>query len=146
MKNVDDTVPIKIKRIHHVELWVGNALQAALFYRKTFDFSEVAAAGLETGRRDSASHVLQQRHVRFVVTSPLCDGGPINEFLQRRGDGVKDIAFEVDDVDAAFASAVARGAKPLVEPHDLTDDHGTVRHAAIKTYGDTVHSLINSVD
>ena len=140
---MNDTVePVKIKRVHHVELWVGNALQAAHYYRTAFGFSQLAAAGLETGRRDRASHVLEQGNARFVLTSPLEAGGPINAFLEQHGDGVKDIAFEVEDVDEAFALVVERGAAAVVEPRDLTDDHGTVRHAAIKTYGDTIHSFI----
>ena len=138
--------PPQIKRIHHLELWVGNALQASHYYRKAFGFSLVAAAGLESGLRDRASQVLQQGNVRFVLTSPLQQGGEINSFLDRHGDAVRDIAFEVEDADEAFAAAVARGAEPLAEPHDLEDEQGSMRRAAIKTYGDTIHSLISRGD
>ncbi len=137
---------MKLKRIHHVEFWVGNAKQAAFFYRKAFGFSQVGYAGLETGVRDRASYLLGQDRIRFVLTTPLDGEGPLGEFLRVHGDGVRDIAFEVDDADAAFAEAVARGAEPAIEPHDVTDENGTVRRAAIRTYGDTIHSLISKLD
>ena len=137
---------MKLKRIHHVEFWVGNAHQAAYFYRKAFGFSQAGYAGLETGLRDRASYLLEQDRVRLVFTTPLEAGGEMGDHLRRHGDGVRDIAFEVDDVDAAFAEAVDRGARPALEPHDRGDEHGTVRWAAIHTYGDTVHSLIGKRD
>ena len=122
---------------------MGNAKQAAFFYRKAFGFSQTAYAGLETGQRDRTSYVLEQDRIRFVLTTPLGSGGPLNEHLDRHGDGVKDIAFEVEDADAAFAEATERGAAPAVEPHEVNDEHGTVRRAAMKTYGDTLHSFIS---
>ncbi len=137
---------MKLKRIHHVEFWVGNAKQAAFFHRRAFGFSQVGYAGLETGQRDRASYLLQQDRIRFVLTAPLVGEGPIAEHLRVHGDGVRDIAFEVDDADAAFAEAVARGATPAIEPHDLVDAQGKVRRAAIQTYGDTIHSLISKGD
>ncbi len=137
---------MKLKRIHHVEFWVGNARQAAYFYRKAFGFSQTGYAGLETGLRDRASYLLEQDRVRFVLTTPLRGDGAMGDHLRRHGDGVRDIAFEVDDVDSAFAEAVSRGAEPAMEPQDRSDEHGTVRWAAIRTYGDTVHSLIGKDD
>lgn len=134
--------PLRLKRVHHVEFWVGNAKQAAFYYRHAFGFSQTACSGLETGHRDAASCVLEQGKATFLLTSPLLPGHPAAEHLRRHGDGVHDIAFEVDDVDAAFAEAVARGAAPAVEPHTLEDEYGRVRHAAIHTYGDTLHSFL----
>jgi 4-hydroxyphenylpyruvate dioxygenase len=134
--------PLRLKSIHHVELWVGNARQSAFYYREAFGFSQFAYAGLETGRRDAACYALQQGKARLLLTTPLGPDGTISEHIRWHGDGVRDIAFHVDDADRAFAEAVARGATPVTEPEDLTDVHGTVRRAAIATYGETIHSLI----
>jgi 4-hydroxyphenylpyruvate dioxygenase len=135
--------PLKLRRVHHVEFWVGNAKQAAFYYRKTFGFSQVAYRGLETGDRNLASYVLNQNKTTFVVSTPLhCDHAAA-EHIKKHGDGVRDIALEVNDADFAFEEAVRRGAKPFIEPHDLEDEHGMVRHAAVHTYGDTIHSLIS---
>ncbi|MEM9290792.1 MAG: 4-hydroxyphenylpyruvate dioxygenase [Acidobacteriota bacterium] len=135
--------PLGLKRVHHVEFWVGNAKQAAFFYRQAFGFSQVAYSGLETGDRERATHVLAQNDATFLFTTPLNGDAEMNEHITKHGDGVRDIAFEVDDADAAFAAAVERGAKPAVEPYDLEDKHGKVRIAAIHTYGDTLHSFIS---
>ena len=140
------TNPLRLKSVHHVELWVGNALQAAFFYRQAFGFSQFAYAGLETGRRDATSHALRQGKARIVLTTPLGPDGPMSDHIRQHGDGVRDIAFHVDDADAAFAEAIARGARPVSEPADMGDEHGTIRHAAIATYGDTIHSFISYDD
>ena len=138
--------PLKLKRVHHVEFWTGNAKQSAYFYRKAFGFSQLAYSGLETGNRETASYVLAQGKIRFVITSPLTPSHPASEHIRRHGDGVCDIALLVEDADFAFNEAVKRGARPAVEPHDVTDDHGTVRRASIHTYGDTLHSFISIKD
>ena len=138
--------PIRLKRIHHVEFWVGNARQAAFYYRKGFGFSQVAYSGLETGRRQRASYAMSQGKANFLFTTPLTADDPAAEHVRRHGDGVRDIAFEVDDADYAFAEAVRRGAQPAEEPHDLADEHGAIRRAAVHTYGDTIHSLISLKD
>jgi 4-hydroxyphenylpyruvate dioxygenase len=135
--------PLRLKSIHHVEFWVGNARQAAFFYRNGFGFSQSAYAGLETGVRDRTSYVLSQGKVRFVLTTPLTPDSAAADHVRCHGDGVRDIAFHVDDADAAFEEAVRRGAAPAVEPHEIRDEHGAVRHAAIHTYGDTWHSFIS---
>jgi 4-hydroxyphenylpyruvate dioxygenase len=135
--------PLRLKSIHHVEFWVGNARQAAYFYRNAFGFSETAYAGLETGLRDRASYVLTQGKVRFVLTTPLLPDSEASEHIKCHGDGVRDIAFHVDDADAAFAEALRRGAVPAIEPRELRDERGAIRHAAIHTYGDTLHSFIS---
>jgi len=138
--------PLKLKRVHHVEFWVGNARQASFYYRKTFGFSQVAYRGLETGQRDLTSYVLNQNKTTFLLSTPLNSTHPAAEHIKKHGDGVRDIALEVADADFAFEEAVRRGAKPFSEPRDLTDNDGTVRHAAVHTYGDTIHSLISYKD
>ena len=138
--------PLKLKRIHHVEFWVGNARQSAYFYRKGFGFSQLAYSGLETGNRQTTAYALQQNKTNFVLITPLNPDHPASEHIRKHGDGVRDIALEVQDADAAFAEAVRRGAIPEFEPHDETDEHGTIRRAAVKTYGDTIHSLISYKD
>jgi 4-hydroxyphenylpyruvate dioxygenase len=138
--------PLKLKRIHHVEFWVGNAKQAAFYYRKAFGFDQVAYSGLETGNRQFASYVLGQQKVRFVLSTPFDPNHIASEHIRQHGDGVRDIALLVEDADFAFAEAVRRGAQPVAEPFDMTDAQGTVRRASIRTYGDTIHSFISYKD
>lgn len=138
--------PLGLKRLHHAEFWVGNAKQAAHFYRKSFGFSQTAYAGLETGRRDAASYVLQQNQVRFIITTALQSDSPIAKFVARHGDGVRDLAFEVEDATKAHDEAVRRGAKSVLAPEDWSDEHGRARRSAIATYGDTVHSFLELAD
>ncbi|HWB11865.1 MAG TPA: 4-hydroxyphenylpyruvate dioxygenase [Pirellulales bacterium] len=138
--------PLPLKAIHHVELLVGNAKQAAYYYRHAFGFSQLAFAGPETGVREQASYVLYQGHIRLVVSTPLHPDDPMTEHLRRHGDGVLDIAFLVDDVDAVFNEAVSRGAHVALEPYDRTDEYGRIRRAKIRAYGDTLHSFISTAD
>ncbi|HET8796168.1 MAG TPA: 4-hydroxyphenylpyruvate dioxygenase, partial [Thermoanaerobaculia bacterium] len=98
----------------------------------------------ETGNRQFASYVLAQGKVRFVLSTPFDPQHAASDHIRRHGDGVRDIALLVEDADFAFLEAVRRGAQPVAEPHDVTDEHGTVRHAAIRTYGDTIHSFISA--
>jgi 4-hydroxyphenylpyruvate dioxygenase len=126
----------------HIELYVGNARQAAHYYRSAFGFDVVAYSGPETGVRDRASYVLQQDRVRLVVTAPLQPDGEIAEHVRRHGDGVKAIALRVHDAEAAYQAALRRGAQGVEEPHTLTDEHGALRQAAIATFGDTVHRFV----
>jgi 4-hydroxyphenylpyruvate dioxygenase len=135
--------PLGLKKIHHVEFYVGNAKQAEFYYRKAFGFSRSAYAGLETGNREMTSYVLMQNRVNFVLSTPLAPEHPASEHIKQHGDGVRDIAFQVEDADFAFNEAVKRGARSFMPPHDVSDDFGTVRRAAIHTYGDTVHSFIS---
>ncbi|MEK7347788.1 MAG: 4-hydroxyphenylpyruvate dioxygenase [Candidatus Eisenbacteria bacterium] len=134
---------LKIRGTDHVEFYVGNAKQAAYYYAHAFGFAVVAYSGLETGVRDRASYALQQGKVRFVLTAPLGPEGALAEHVHRHGDGVKDIALDVEDVDRAYEGTTKRGARSIAEPHDVTDEHGTVRRAAIATYGDTIHSFVD---
>jgi len=129
-----------------IEFWVGNAFQAAHFYRTAFGFRVSAYAGPETGVRDRCSYVLDQRAVRFVVTGALDPDHPIAQRQHLRGDGVHDVAFRVPDASHAFALAVERGATAVREPEVLEDDHGKVVVATIATYGDTVHSFVQRDD
>jgi 4-hydroxyphenylpyruvate dioxygenase len=135
--------PLQIKRIHHVEFWVGNARQAAFYYRHAFGFSQSAYRGQETGSRDMASYLLTQGKANIVLSTPLTRSHPAAEHIHRHGDGIRDIALEVGDADLAFEQALARGAEAAEAPHDLKDEYGTVRRAAIRTYGDTIHSLLS---
>jgi len=128
--------------IDHLELWVGNAAQAAYVLTHAFGFTEIAYAGLETGMRDRVCHVLQQGRIRLVLTGALEPGSEIAAHHRAHGDGVKVIALGVPDVAVAYREACRRGAKGLLEPFDLYDEHGTVRLAEIAAYGDTVHRFV----
>ena len=126
----------------HVELWVGNAKQAAYYYEHAFGFRRTAYAGPETGVRDRASYVLEQNEIRLVVTSALRSGTAIGRHAFVHGDGVKDIALRVPDANVAFREAVSRGAEGVVEPHVVEDDFGKVELATIATYGEIVHTFV----
>ncbi len=135
--------PLGLKKIHHVEFYVGNAKQAEFYYRKAFGFSRHAYSGLETGSRDATSYVMRQGNINFVLTAPMGPEHPAADHIKMHGDGVKDIACLVEDADHAFNESVRRGATPVEQPHDHSDEHGSVRHASIATYGDTIHSFIS---
>src|SRR3954468_1915763 len=136
--------PPKLGGIDHLEWWVGNARAFAAFLASAFGFEPVAHAGPETGRRDRVSYLMQQGDVRFLVTGGLTPESPVTEHVRRHGDGVRDIAFLVDDVDAAYTAALDRGAAPFRPPADDIDaDNGVIRHAAIATYGETVHTFLD---
>ena len=137
---VTDTFPIN--GTDYIEFWVGNARQSSLYYRAVFGFELAGYRGPETGVRDRASYLLVQDKIRFVLTSALGPEGEIADHVGRHGDGVKDIAFWVDDARAAHAAAMARGAVSAREPTVLRDEQGEVVVAAIRTYGDTIHSIV----
>lgn len=134
---------LPLRRIDHVRFFVGNARQSAYFYRNAFGFDVVAYAGLETGLRDEAGYVLRQGEITFVLASPLRADHPENERLVLHGDGVQDIAFEVDDVHAAYQEATRRGAVGVTPPTCREDEHGAYESASIRAYGDTTHSFVN---
>jgi 4-hydroxyphenylpyruvate dioxygenase len=129
--------------IDHVELFVGNAAQSAYFYTRALGFREVAYAGLETGVRDRTSHVLEQGRIRLVLTGALTPDHDIGRHHLRHGDGVKVIALSVPDVEHAYREATSRGAKGVREPWEESDEHGTIRLAAIETYGETLHTFVD---
>ena len=127
----------------HLELWVGNAKQAAYFYERAMGFTRTAYSGPETGVRDRASYVLEQGDVRFVVTSALREEHEITKHHAKHGDGVRDIALTVPDATEAYRQAVSRGARSVMEPRRDEDDFGSVERAAIATYGDTIHTFVD---
>jgi 4-hydroxyphenylpyruvate dioxygenase len=128
--------------VDHIEFYVGNARQAAHFYRSAFGFDVVAYSGPETGVRDRASYVLRQGKVHLVMTAPLSPDGELADHVRLHGDGVRALAFQVDDAAAAYQDAVQRGARSVAEPHVVEDHSGAVRLATVKTFGDTVHTFV----
>lgn len=136
-----DTFPIR--RVDHVRHYVNNARQSAFYYQNVFGFSITGYAGLETGNKDQVDYLLEQNDLRLMFSAPIRPGHPMAPLIAEHGDFVQDIAFEVDDVDWAHRTAVSRGAISAREPFTMQDDHGTVRLASIKTYGDTWHTFLN---
>jgi len=136
-----ETLPLR--RIDHVRFFVGNARQSAYFYRNAFGFDVVAYAGLETRSRHEAGYVLEQGEITFVLASPLSKDHPESRRLLLHGDGVQDIALQVDDVRASYEETVRRGATGVTPPTLLEDDHGVYEFATIRAYGDTTHSFVN---
>jgi 4-hydroxyphenylpyruvate dioxygenase len=134
---------LPLKGIDHVEFWVGNAKQAAAYYRALWGFTPIAYAGLETGVRDRASYVLVQNDIRFVFTAPLTPDGEVADHVRRHGDGVHDIAFAVDDVRSAWKETTKRGARSALEPVELEGKKGVLRRSAIHTYGEVLHSFVD---
>ena len=142
---VTDTFPIN--GTDYIEFYVGNAKQASVFYRAAFGFQLVAYKGPETGSRDRASYLLQQDKIRFVLTTAIRpdlsdDARRIAQHVFDHGDGVRDIALWVDDARSAYDAAMERGATSVREPETLRDEQGEVVIAAIRTYGDTIHSIV----
>jgi 4-hydroxyphenylpyruvate dioxygenase len=135
---------LPLKGIDHVEFWVGNARQASNYYRALWGFTPVAFAGLETGIRDRASYVMRQNDITLVFTAPLTPEGEIADHVRRHGDGVRDIAFAVDDATAAWRETTTRGARSVMEPAALDGgEDGILRRSAVSTYGDTRHSFVD---
>ena len=126
----------------YVEFYVGNAKQAAHFYKTAFGFQSLAYAGLETGIKDRTSYVLVQDKIKLVLTTPFDQDSEISAHIKKHGDGVKVIALWVDDASKSFEETVSRGAKPYLQPTVEHDDHGEVIRSGIHTYGDTVHVFV----
>jgi 4-hydroxyphenylpyruvate dioxygenase len=126
----------------YLELYVGNAKQAAYYYQAAFGFEVLAYAGPETGVRDRVSYVLKQNKVRFILTSGISSTSPIAEHVRKHGDGVKVMALWVDDAEKSFYETVNRGATPAAPPRTLKDEHGEVVIASIHTYGETLHTFV----
>src|SRR6478609_2384704 len=146
MTVTDAKAPPRLGGIDHLEWWVGNARAFAGFLASSFGFRFVAHAGPETGRRDRVSYLLEQGDVRFLVTGALHPDSPVAEHVRQHGDGVKDIAFLVDDVNKIYETITGRGAKGLQSPADMQDQYGTVRKAVIGVYGETTHTFIQRSD
>jgi 4-hydroxyphenylpyruvate dioxygenase len=136
----DDRMPVH--GIDHVELYVGNAAQAAFYFVHAFGFTETAYAGLETGRRDRVSHVLEQGRIRLVLTGTLRGGDDVAAHHAHHGDGVHKIALSVPDAAAAYQHAVEHGARGVITPHWVEDEGGRVQLSSIATYGDTQHLFV----
>jgi 4-hydroxyphenylpyruvate dioxygenase len=135
-----------IRKVDHLELYVGNAKQAAAFYGGAFGFATTAYRGLETKYREAASYVLEQGDIRLVLTTALNPAHPIAKHVCEHGDGVGVIALSVPDAAAAFRETTRRGAAPAIEPTEERDEHGTIRHAAIHAYGDTLIKFVERDD
>ncbi|KAJ3245536.1 hypothetical protein HDU77_009425 [Chytriomyces hyalinus] len=127
----------------HMTFWVGNAKQAASYYVARFGFEPLGYKGLETGSRDVVSHAVRQNNIVFIFQSPLNPGNKaFDDFASKHGDGVKDVAFTVDDCRGIWKKAVERGAKNIRSPVELKDEHGTVVVATVSTYGDVEHTFV----
>jgi 4-hydroxyphenylpyruvate dioxygenase len=137
---------LPIQNFDYLELYVGNAKQAAYYFSHAWGFVPIAYAGLETGLRDRSSYVLEQGNVRLVVTSPLGPEGVIAEHVYLHGDGVKVIALRVDDAVRSYQETTRRGARGIMEPTTLNDEHGTICLSSITTYGDTIHTFVERQD
>lgn len=140
MAQTEDFLPIN--GTDYVEFYVGNAKQAAYYYKAAFGFQSLAYAGPETGVRDRASYVVRQGKITFVFTTALQPDHPISEHVKLHGDGVKVLALWVDDATKSFHETTQRGAKPYMEPQKLQDEFGEVVLSGIHTYGDTVHIFV----
>ena len=126
----------------YVEFYVGNAKQAAHFYKTAFGFQSFAYRGLETGSKDSVSYVLKQDKIRLILTTPLNSKSKINDHIVKHGDGIKVVALWVDDARKAYQETTSRGAKSYMEPTVETDEDGEIVRAGIYTYGETVHMFV----
>ncbi|XP_030078422.1 4-hydroxyphenylpyruvate dioxygenase [Microcaecilia unicolor] len=134
-------------KFHHLTFWVGNAKQAASFYCNKMGFEPFAYKGLETGSREVVSHAIKQDKIIFVFQSPLNPGNEeMGEHLIRHGDGVKDVAFQVEDCDFLIQKAKERGAVILKEPWTEQDEGGKVKFAILQTYADTTHTLVEYLE
>ena len=138
--NAADFLPLN--GTDYVELYVGNAKQAAHYYKTAFGFQSVAFSGLETGNKEEVSYVLQQDKIRLVLTSPLTPTNPINDHIVKHGDGVKVVALWVDDATKSWEETTKRGAKSYMKPQRMEDEHGHIIRSGIHTYGETVHVFV----
>ncbi|MBZ0320007.1 MAG: 4-hydroxyphenylpyruvate dioxygenase [Anaerolineae bacterium] len=133
---------LTLKGMDHVELWVGNAKQAAFYYQHAFGFTPVAYSGLETGNRKTTAYVMQQGKIRLVLTGAYHPNTELSAHHMMHGDGVKVIALEVPDAAAAYAATITRGATGLQEVIETEDENGVIRTSAIQIYGDTIHRFV----
>jgi 4-hydroxyphenylpyruvate dioxygenase len=139
----ETTDPFPVTAMDAVVFVVGNATQTAKYYQLAFGMDLVAYSGPETGAKDSKAYVLKAGSARFVVSGGVAPSSPLHDHHRKHGDGVADIALEVPDVDKCVQHARKQGAVVLEEPNDVSDEHGTIRRAAIAAYGDTRHTLID---
>jgi len=137
---MEDFLPLK--RIDYIEFYCGNAKQSAIYYQYAFGFKLTGYSGLETGNKLFASYLLEQGKIKFILTSPYSDDLFIAQHIKKHGDGVRDVAFEVDDASKSFNETVKRGAIPVLEPNVIENEDGKFVKSSIKTIGDTIHSFI----
>ena len=135
--------PLRLIDVDHVRFYVGNAKQSAYFYAQAFGFEIEQVSDLTTGQRESATYLLTQGNIRFLITTGLTSDHPAQKEVGLYGDGIKDIAFTVDDAVAAYEQAIKNGAESAYEPTELTDEKGTAVMAGIKTFGRVVHSFVS---
>lgn len=131
-----------IADVDYLEYYTGNARQAAHYFCQTYGFCPTAYSGLETGNRETTSYLVEQENVRFLITGAYSPDHEIASFVKKHGDGIKDIALRVEDVESAFSEAVSRGAIVIEKPRVVEDEQGILKKAVIGTYGDTVHTLV----
>ena len=136
----EDFLPLR--GMDHVEFYVGNAKQSAAFYRTVLGFTIRGYRGPETGCRETASYLLEQGKIRFLLTSAIRSDHPVAHHVAKHGDGVRVLGLEVDDAAAALEATRSRGATVVSEVQELRDDQGTVKTASIETYGDTIHTFV----
>lgn len=141
-ENLDAEDFLPLLGTDYVELYVGNAKQAAHYYMSAWGFQPLAYAGLETGLKDRVSYVIEQGKIRLVLTSPLNSGGDINKHIDAHGDGVKTVALWVDDATKSYKETTSRGAESYFEPKKEEDENGEVVFSGIHTYGETVHVFV----
>jgi 4-hydroxyphenylpyruvate dioxygenase len=137
------TDPLRLLDVDHLRFFVGNAKQSAFFYANSFGFRIDQYADLTTGSREAASYLLTQGNIRFVLTSGLSKDHPAQDDVRLYGDGVKDVAFAVQDAVTAYEQAIKNGAGSAYEPHEHLDEHGTIVSAGIKAYGRVIHSFVS---
>jgi 4-hydroxyphenylpyruvate dioxygenase len=138
----EQPTPLGVRGIDHIEIYSGNAVQSAHYYRTAFGFDQVAYAGPETGFRDRASYCMEHGKVRLLLTAPTTHEGPIASFVNRHGDAVRDVVFEVADAEAAYLEAIRRGAIGITTPREIRDADGIVVQASIRAYGEVIHSFV----
>lgn len=139
-----DTFPIL--GTDYIEFYVGNAKQSAMYYQAAFGYELVAYRGPETGERERVSYLLQQGKIRLMLTAALSPKHEIAQHVKLHGDGVKVLALWVEDAREAYEKAIERGAEPAFEPYTMEDEHGKVIMAGIKTYGETIHNIVERKD
>ena len=139
MKNI----PYKITGFSHCEFYVSNAKQTAYFFNNALGFNTIGYKGLESGERDQVSYVLNQGKINFLISSPLIENTDLGSHLARHGDGVKDIAFNVDNAELAWDTSISLGAESINKPNVLKDKDGEVVISSVKTFGDTIHTFID---
>jgi 4-hydroxyphenylpyruvate dioxygenase len=143
-KSVSKTTdPLRLIDVDHVHFYVGNAKQSAYFYAQCFGFEIEQVSDLTTGSRETASWLLTQGNIRFVISTALTPDNPLQEEVRLYGDGIKDIAFTVDDSVAAYEQALRNGAESACEPVEYSDENGTVVKSAVKTFGRVIHSFVS---